>query len=283
MNGARFVLSAFGDEIGDDLAHQIAVLAGESVRAIELRGAWGKNVLDLDDGEVRHARALLDAAGFAVSAIASPIGKSSLDRPRAFELERLGRAARMAAAFDITAVRIFSFYVGDDPAAQRDEVLTRLRLLAERAQALGLTLLHENEKEIYGDTAERCHDIVSTIDSPTLRMAFDPANFVQCGVRPMAEAWPLLAPYVTHVHIKDAVLADGAVRPAGEGDGEIAALLAALDARGYRGYLVLEPHLQLAGPMGGFSGEAGMRRAAAALRGLLGPYRVAPAIAGSHD
>jgi sugar phosphate isomerase/epimerase len=283
MSGARFVLSAFGDEIGDDLAHQIALLAGESVHAIELRGAWGKNVLDLDDGEVRHARTLLDAAGCAVSAIGSPIGKSALDLPRAFELERLDRAARLAAAFGISAVRIFSFYVGGDPAARRDEVLARLQLLAERAQALGLTLLHENEKDIYGDTAVRCHDIVSTIDSPALRAAFDPANFVQCGVRPMTEAWPLLAPYVAHVHIKDAVLADGTVRPAGEGDGEIAALLAALDARGYRGYLVLEPHLQLAGPAGGFSGEAGMRRAAAALRGLLAPYRVVPAAAGLHD
>ena len=282
MSGARFVLSAFGDEIGDDLAHQIAVLADESVRALEVRGAWGKNVLDLDDREVRRARALLDEAGFAVSAIGSPIGKSPLELPRAYELERLERAARVADALGTTAVRIFSFYVGDDPAAQRDEVLTRLQLLAGRASALGLTLLHENEKEIYGDTAERCHDIVSTIDSPTVRVAFDPANFVQCGVRPMTEAWPLLAPYVAHVHIKDALLADGAVRPAGEGDGDIAALLAALDACGYRGYLVLEPHLQLAGPTGGFSGETGMRRAVAALRGLLAPYRVVPAIGQPH-
>lgn len=44
----------------------------------------------------------------------------------------------------------------------------------------------------------------------------------------MADAWPLLADSVTHVHIKDAVFADGAVRSEGEGDGAIPLLLAEL-------------------------------------------------------
>ncbi len=94
-----------------------------------------------------------------------------------------------------------------------------------------MTLLHENEREIYGDTGERCHDIVATVGSPALRMAFDPANFVQVGVRPMDEAWPLLADYTTHIHIKDALFDGGAVRPAGQGDGAIPELLRADGAR----------------------------------------------------
>ena len=85
----------------------------------------------------------------------------------------------------------------------------------------------------------------------------------------MADAWPLLADYTTHVHIKDAVFADGSVRPAGEGDGAVGELLAALVARGYQGFLTLEPHLQIAGPAGGFSGAEGMRVAVRALRELL--------------
>ena len=85
----------------------------------------------------------------------------------------------------------------------------------------------------------------------------------------MQEAWPLLADYSTHIHIKDAVFADKSVRPAGAGDGDIPELLAALNARGYEGFLTLEPHLKIAGPSGGFSGEAGMRVAIRALRELL--------------
>ena len=119
------------------------------------------------------------------------------------------------------------------------------------------------------DIATRCADIHATIRSPHLRAAFDPANFIQCGVRPMDEAWPLLADVSTHIHIKDAVLADGHVVPAGEGDGQVEELLRALVQRGYRGYLTLEPHLQAAGPFGGFSGPDLFHTAVEALKRLL--------------
>lgn len=267
---ATLVLSAFGDEIDSDLAVQLDALSALDIHHLELRGAWCRNVLDLEEEELARTKALLDERGFGVSAIGSPIGKSALSEPRAFEVERLGRAIRAADALGTRLIRVFSFYVANEEAEQRrDEVLARMALLTERAERAGVTLLHENEKGIYGDTAARCHDLLTSIDSPALRLAFDPANFVQAGVRPVAEAWPLLAEYVTHVHIKDAVFGDGTVRPAGEGDGDIPQLLAALVTRGYSGFLTLEPHLQIAGPSGGFSGEAGMRTAAAALRGLL--------------
>jgi sugar phosphate isomerase/epimerase len=270
MPTASFTLSAFGDEIADDLAAQLDVLASEGIYHLELRGAWGQNVLALDDAQLAIAAALLRERGFGVSAIGSPIGKSGLDQPRAFELARLERAVAAADALGARLIRVFSFYVPPGQAARhRGEVLERMASLTERAAQSGLTLVHENEKGIYGDTAERCQEIMAAVSSPALRMAFDPANFVQVGVRPIAEAWPRLAKYTTHVHIKDAMLADGAVRPAGAGDGEIPELIAALATRGYQGFLTLEPHLKLAGPTGGFSGESGMRVAIQALRTVL--------------
>jgi 3-dehydroshikimate dehydratase len=270
MNDHLFTLSAFGDEIDADLDTQLDVLAAQSVRHLEVRGVWGENILDLDAAHLRRVRQTLDARGFGVSAIGSPIGKSALDQPRAYELERLERAIEAAQVLGTRLIRVFSFYVAPEQAQQqRDEVLARMAALTERAAQAGMTLVHENEKEIYGDTPERCRDLLATINSPTLRLAFDPANFVQVGVAPMERAWPLLEAYTTHVHIKDARLADGSVTPAGEGDGAVPALLDALIARGYRGFLTLEPHLQIAGPAGGFSGTAGMQTAVRALRRLL--------------
>jgi hypothetical protein len=46
----RFVLSAFGDEIADDLATQLDLLVAQDIHHLELRGAWGRNVLALDAG-----------------------------------------------------------------------------------------------------------------------------------------------------------------------------------------------------------------------------------------
>ncbi|HEX8730278.1 MAG TPA: sugar phosphate isomerase/epimerase family protein [Ktedonobacterales bacterium] len=271
MSEAIFRLSAFGDEIADDLAAQLDTLAEQRIEFIEVRAAWGKNVLDLTDEELRAARKLLDARGFGVSAIGSPIGKSSLAQPRAFEQRRLERAIHAADTLGARLIRVFSFFVpqgGVDDSVER-ETLARLRLLTVEAERARLTLVHENEKDIFGDTAERCRLLLSAIGSPALRQAFDPANFVQVGVHPMRDAWPLLAAYTTHVHIKDARFSDGAVYPPGQGDGALGELLEALAHTGYQGYLTLEPHLQFAGPAGGYSGPEGMRVASQALRALL--------------
>ncbi len=270
---ATFQLSAFGDEIDDDLAKQLEVLASAGINALELRSAWSVNVLDLSSEQLRRVRQLLRERGFQISALGSPIGKSPLSEPRAFEQERLERAIAAADYLDTRLIRIFSFYVTPELLDEaRSEVIERLGLLAERAAQAGVTLLHENERGIYGEQATRCRDLLATINSPALRMAFDPANFVQAGVRPMQEAWPLLQAFVDHVHIKDAVFHDGSVRPAGQGDGDIPGLLAALNSQDYSGYLTLEPHLSVAGPAGGYSGEAGMRVAIQSLNDALASF-----------
>jgi 3-dehydroshikimate dehydratase len=267
---ATFLLSAFGDEIDDDLTKQLDVLAGEGITALELRSAWGINILELSDDQVRQVHELLDRYSFQVSALGSPIGKSPLSAPRAVEQDRLDSAIAATESLGTRLVRIFSYYVPPEELDEaRNEVIQRLGLLAERAAQAGVILLLENERGIYGENPTRCHDVLASINSPALRMAFDPANFVQAGVRPMEEAWPLLGNFVAHVHIKDAVFSDGTIRPAGQGDGDIPRLLATLNALDYTGYLTLEPHLSFAGPAGGYSGEAGMRTAIHALKALL--------------
>jgi sugar phosphate isomerase/epimerase len=267
---AEFILSAFGDEIDDDLDKQLSVLTSEHVYHLELRGAWGHNVLDLNADQLKRAAEVLKVHGSALSAIGSPIGKSDIAQPREFEWERLDRAINAANALDTKLIRVFSFYIPKGEAEKyRDEVLARMSILTEHAAAAGMVLVHENERGIYGDLPERCRDILVKVNSPALRAAFDPANFVVDQVRPMLDAWPLLAEFTTHVHIKDAVFADGSIRPAGDGDGDVPGLLKALVDRDYSGFLTLEPHLKLAGRYGGLSGEDGMRAAIRALRKLL--------------
>src|SRR5690349_19709131 len=134
MATTLFTLSAFGDEIDDDLQTQLDILNSEDVHCLELRGAWGHNVLDLDAEHLRRAQVLLHDNGFSVSAIGSPIGKSRLDQPATWELERLDRALAAADALGTRLIRIFSFFVPADHARTvRDEVIDRMGLLTERA------------------------------------------------------------------------------------------------------------------------------------------------------
>ena len=269
--GYRFTFAAFGDEIAADLAEQLDTMRQHNVPALEFRGAWGQNILDLSDDDVRRAKGLLDEREMHVSAIGSPIGKVKITDDFAAHLVRFRRALAVAAMLDAPRIRVFSFFYphGENPAQYRTAVLDRMQMLTDLAAEAGVTLYHENEKEIYGDIATRCADLHHSIPSPHLQAAFDPANFIQCGVQPMAEAWPMLAEFSSHIHIKDAVMADGHVVPAGEGDGQIRDLLKTLMERNYRGYLTLEPHLKAAGPFGGFSGPELFGTAVAALNRCL--------------
>jgi sugar phosphate isomerase/epimerase len=270
MVESSFVLSGFGDEIAPDPEEQLAVLRRLGIRHLDLRAAWGRNVLEFSEADVASLRRSLRAHDARVSMIASPIGKSEIGRAAEYERERLETALRLAEAFETSSVRVFSFYhAGFGHADCRDDVLRRLAALAERAGQAGVTLLLENEAHLWGDTPERCRDLLETVGSPHLRLSLDTGNFAAMGIRPYDEAYPLLRPYLVHVQIKDVRARDGAIVPAGEGDGQVPELIAALRRDGYRGFLALEPHLAQAGQLGGFSGPDLFSRAAEALKRVV--------------
>ena len=113
------------------------------------------------------------------------------------------------------------------------------------ARQYDVVLMHENEKDIYGDTGARCLDLMESIDDPLFQSAFDFANFVQCGEDPAA-CWDLLHEYIVYIHIKDAVSNDNENVVCGTGEGKIKELLdRAVNQEGYEGFLTLEPHLVL--------------------------------------
>jgi len=265
-----FTLSGFADEISPDLTVQLDTLTQLQVRYLELRGVWNKNVLALQDDELAQVRSALDSYGIGVSAIGSPIGKIQITDPFEPHLEDFKRAIQVAERLGSKYIRLFSFFVPEgEAAAFRPQVMERLQALLDAAKGHPVTLLHENERHIYGDVPSRCLDILETLASPQLRMTFDPANFVICGVKPYAEGYDMLKDYIEYVHIKDALMDEKQVVPAGQGDGEVRELLGSLQQRGFDGFLSLEPHLAHAGEFSGFSGPDLFGVAVRALRGVL--------------
>ena len=267
-------LSAFADEISPDLDEQIAVLRSENIHFIELRSVWNSNVLDLSNEQVTQVKHALYEHGIGISAIGSPIGKVPIDSAFADHLQRFERAILLAHIFQTPYIRIFSFYPpttaagSDEPMEWRDEVLRRLAIMTERAQDEKIILLHENEKGIYGDTIMRCVDLLQHIDSPHFQAILDPANFIQCGEQPYPDAYEALHPWLSYMHVKDA-LSDGTVVAVGKGTAHWPELLRRLQTDGYDGYFSLEPHLAASGQFSGFSGAALFRRASQSLQVLL--------------
>jgi sugar phosphate isomerase/epimerase len=266
-----WTLTGFADEISPELDEQLETLAEESISYMELRSVWNTNVLDLTDDELDRVKSAAAERGIRVSSIGSPIGKVPVTDPFGPHLERLRHALHAADAMQAPYVRVFSFFIpeGQEPGHYREEVIDRMGIMAGEAEDSGVTLLHENEKEIYGDVPSRCVDLLAGVGSPALRAAWDAANFVQCGVSPYKEGYASLRPYVEYVHVKDALSGSDTVVPAGEGEGQLPETLSALRASGFDGFFSLEPHLASAGTYSGFSGPDLFRKAAGTFKELL--------------
>jgi len=261
-------LCGFADEISPELDEQIKCCKENGVTHFELRGVYGKNVLDFDKSVRIEVKSKLKANGMGVACIGSPIGKVKINEPWERQFARFKIAVESAEFFGAPMIRIFSYYPpedGGDMGKHRDEVIRRMRAKVEYVKNRDVTLVHENDKGIYGARGKDCLDLLKTIDSPKFRAAFDFGNFVQVKQNPL-DVWPSLKPYTVHIHVKD-VKDDRAV-PAGSGDGHLEPILVDLNQSGYSGFLSLEPHLKAAGQFSGFSGPALFKMAVDALKAI---------------
>lgn len=238
-------ISGFSDEIHPSVDEQFQVLQKLGITYFEPRGIDGKNISELTDEEVASLREKMAKYGIQVSSIGSPIGKVNLKESFAEHFALFKRVVEIARKLDAGYIRMFSFYHDGGEvwsSEERDEVLARLREMIGYAREHGVVLLHENEKGIYGDTADRCADLMRELGCDSFKAVFDPANFVQCE-QDTKYAYEQLKEYIAYLHIKDACMEDGRVVPSGAGDGNVEEILKRLFSSGYDGFLSLEPHL----------------------------------------
>ncbi len=251
-------ISCFADEIDSSVEKQMALMEELGIGWVEFRSGDGKGVADYTEAEAEALMRRLEGKKIGVSAVGSPIGKISITDDFEPHLESLAHIAELAKIWNTPYIRCFSFFIpeGEKPEKFRDEVFRRMDRMVELAARKNLVLLHENEKEIYGDLAPRCLELMEKFGGENLKATFDFANFVQCG-QDTLEAWDMLKSHIAYVHVKDALFDGGRVVPVGQGDGNVKEILTRLDQEGFQGFLSLEPHLA------DFAGLSGLEKNAA--------------------
>ena len=238
-------ISGFSDEITEITKEQFEALNKFGITYFEPRGIDGKNISTLTEEELYGLKALMDMYGIKASSIGSPVGKIKVADEFEPHLEVLENVVKAAKILGTKYIRVFSFYHGTEEEwteEERAEVFRRMSIMIEYAKEQNVVLLHENEKDIYGDTADRCLELMEHFAGPHFKAIFDPANFVQAGEN-TERAYEMLKPYIEYMHIKDARRNEGDVVPAGIGDGNVEYILRDLFSSGYDGFLSLEPHL----------------------------------------
>lgn len=242
---AKILLSAFADEYDRSIDKQIEMLRNRGIGFLEPRFIGEKNISALTQKEAAELHTKLTDANIKVNSIGSPLGKINLADDFDAHLEVAKNTFEVAATLETKNIRAFSFYLRKDQS--RDdafgEVTEKMGRLIDLASTYSLTLCHENEAKIYGESPECCAKLLGAFGGK-LRCVFDMGNFVLDGHKPYPFGYELLREYIEYFHIKDSLSA-GAIVPAGKGEAQIVDVLKAHKEYAKEDFVItLEPHLE---------------------------------------
>jgi sugar phosphate isomerase/epimerase len=278
-------LCVITDEISQDFEHALDVMREYDVLNAELRGLWGTNIADLDADQVKRSRNALAERGMSVACLATPFfkcelnaddavvaGRMHLAKARGYgeQLDVLRRCSALAHEFGANLIRVFSFWRRGELTPEIEaQIVDAFAEPLQVAEKEGVTLLLENEHACYIGTGAEAARILSELNSPNARAAWDPGNALLAGELAYPAGYEAISPFVAHVHVKDAVAkSDGTGFDwcvIGEGDLDYIGQFDALRHDGYDGYISLETHYI---PQDG-TPEDGSRACLAALRRFI--------------
>lgn len=281
-------ISLITDEVTHDPFTALELAAGWGIRHCEIRYAYRWRLPICPAWACDLTAAAVKAYDFTVTAISPglfkpvmqtdgskiPISTDTAGEIRRHLDELLPRMLDFAGRLGTRFVTVFALPKGNDVpagAAIPSVVIDSLGQAASKAAAGGFTLLLENGQGSWADTGRATAAILDAVNSPSLRLTWDPANVVHGNLpeEPVSEGYPLVRRHVGNVHVKDASCSAGRGRweMLGEGRLDWASQLRQLAADGYDGCLTVEPHFQYESPVNLVTRTD---KFLAKLRGLLG-------------
>jgi L-ribulose-5-phosphate 3-epimerase len=255
-------IAAITDEFSPDLQVSLNAMKPIGMTGAELRVVWGKNIMDLNDDELKRAKDALDAGGFEVISIASPLLKCVLPNAPAVDTRfqqdifaskhtfedqpRLAaHAFKLAGFFGAKIIRVFSYWRTVEPEKCFDAIVAALNGLGDQARSANVIIGLENEHACNIGTAEESAKMLAAVQHPNVKLVWDPANALVGGENPFPHGYNLLPKNrIVHVHTKDCHM-EGHTPiwgPLGTRHVDWKGQIAALRADGYNGWLSLETH-----------------------------------------
>ncbi len=229
-------LSAFADEAAGSLKGQIEALKRNGIKYSEIRNVDGKNVSKFTTTEAKEYQKEMADNGVEVWSIGSPIGKVDINVDFNEYLGTVKHVLELANIFNTNKIRMFSFFNAYN---EKNKVFDYLNKMVEVASSYGVLFCHENEKEVYGDTAERVLEIMENCKG--LKFIYDPVNYIAVGEK-AEKTLELFHDKTEYFHIKDMIADTGEHVPAGHGDGNVKGLVQKINSDKV---LTLEPHLAI--------------------------------------
>ncbi|MBL7076814.1 MAG: sugar phosphate isomerase/epimerase [Kiritimatiellae bacterium] len=150
-------------------------------------------------------------------------------------------AVAATVALGVTYLSLHAGFIDESNPVYAQKFKDRITCLADIAAAEGIMLLLETGQE----SATDLKAFLEELSHPALGVNFDPANMILYDKGEPLEALRVLAPWIKHVHIKDATRTTepgtwGAEVPWGDGEVQADAFVNALKEIGYAGAIAIE-------------------------------------------
>ncbi len=232
----KITLSAFSDEAGLTLKDQIKAHIDCGIPYTEVRSINGINVADFTVEDAKEYVKELEDNGISVWALGSPIGKEEITVDFSKYLDKVKHVFEIANAMKTDKIRAFSFFNAYN---EKNKVFDYMNEMARISKEFGVTLYHENEKDIYGDVLARVLEIMDNVKG--WKYVYDPANYIQVGEK-ADDTINACFDKTDYFHIKDVIAKTEELVPAGYGDGKIFDIISRVkDDKTF----TLEPHLRI--------------------------------------
>lgn len=261
-------LTGFADEAGADFAVQIKATRELNWKFIESRAIGSKNLASLTDAEFDDVCRQLEESGIRINCYGSAVANWQR-HPRKEEDfikskdELLAAIPRMQ-KLGIKMIRGMSFLMVDDEQPDSPElekiIFAKVNELVKICEDNGIIYGHENCMNYGGLSHLHTLKLLDNVKSPAFKLIFDTGNPVfnyrriGSGPWPLQSAWEFYSnvrEFIAYVHIKDGTAipaADGKRPPcafcyAGDGCGDVRAIVTDLLKTGYDGGFSMEPHV----------------------------------------
>lgn len=155
--------------------------------------------------------------------------------------QRFNQAVNAAAMLKVKYLSTHAGFIDESKPEYAAGFFERIRVMADTCARRDIMLLMETGQE----TADELRNFLNELDHPAVGVNFDPANMILYGKGDPRLAVETLAPWIKHVHIKDAIETDtpgtwGSEVPWGSGQVGSDQFIKALKKIGFQGTLAIE-------------------------------------------
>lgn len=242
-------LGIVSDELSDDFREAVRIGTSWGIRLYELRNTAGGRIPQIPDVEKKKICHIIDGEGIRVTAVSPGLFKTSLRDTTTIRKhldDDLRRSFDFARDVGCPLVIVFGFERDTRPTLdQTQQAIEYFQRVTELAELEQMVVAIENEYGYVCDTGSRTAEIVRAVNSPVLRINWDPCNAFGCGEEPFPDGYKAVKPFIANVHAKDTI--DGshvACVPIGEGRIDWERQMEALMRDRVVSHITIETHCQ---------------------------------------